>query len=63
MNFRQLRTEGNCKVSREMPYYNLDMIVSLGYRVKSKIVTNFRRWSTEYLKEYMIKVLQMIMRV
>lgn len=50
-------------MSREMPYYNLDMIVSLGYRVKSKIVTNFRRWSTEYLKEYMIKVLQMIMRV
>ena len=54
-NFRQVRTEGNRKVSRELPYYNLDMIISLGYRVKSKIATNFRRWATERLKEYMIK--------
>lgn len=53
--FRQVRTEGNRKVSREIPYYNLDMIISLGYRVKSKIATNFRRWATERLKEYMIK--------
>ena len=53
--FRQVRTEGNRKVSRELPYYNLDMIISLGYRVKSKIATNFRRWATERLKEYMIK--------
>ena len=53
--FRQVRTEGNRKVSREMSYYNLDMIISLGYRVKSKIATNFRRWATERLKEYMIK--------
>ena len=36
-------------------HYNLDMIISLGYRVKSKIATNFRRWVTERLKEYMIK--------
>ncbi|HJC33624.1 virulence RhuM family protein [Mediterraneibacter glycyrrhizinilyticus] len=36
-------------------HYNLDMIISLGYRVKSKIATNFRRWATERLKEYMIK--------
>ena len=36
-------------------YYNLDLIISLGYRVKTKIVTNFRRWATERLKEYMIK--------
>ena len=36
-------------------FYNLDMIISLGYRVKSKIATNFRRWATERLKEYMIK--------
>ncbi len=54
-NFRQVRTEGNREVSREMPHYNLDMIISLGYRVKSKIATNFRRWATERLKEYMIK--------
>ena len=53
--FRQVRTEGNRKVARELPYYNLDMIISLGYRVKSKIATNFRRWATERLKEYMIK--------
>ena len=36
-------------------HYNLDMIISLGYRVKSKIATSFRRWTTERLKEYMIK--------
>lgn len=36
-------------------YYNLDMIISLGYRIKSRIATNFRRWATERLKEYMIK--------
>jgi hypothetical protein len=38
-----------------MPFYNLDMIISLGYRVKSIIATSFRRWATERLKEYMIK--------
>lgn len=53
--FRQVRKEGSREVSRELPYYNLDMIISLGYRVKSKIATNFRRWATERLKEYMIK--------
>ena len=36
-------------------YYKLDMIISLGYRIKSKIATNFRKWATERLKEYMIK--------
>lgn len=54
-NFRQVRMEGNRQVAREIPHYNLDMIISLGYRVKSKIATNFRRWATERLKEYMIK--------
>ncbi|WP_310602987.1 virulence RhuM family protein [Anaerosporobacter sp.] len=54
-NFRQVRKEGNRDVAREMPFYNLDMIISLGYRVKSAIATNFRRWATERLKEYMIK--------
>lgn len=53
--FRQVRTEGNRQVVRELPYYNLDMIISLGYRVKSIVATNFRRWATERLKEYMIK--------
>lgn len=42
-------------VNREIPYYNLDMILSLGYRIKSKVATSFRRCATERLKEYMIK--------
>ena len=54
-NFRQVRKEGNRKVSRQIPFYNLDMIISLGYRIKSKVATNFRKWATERLKEYMIK--------
>lgn len=53
--FRQVRKEGNREVNRELPFYNLDMIISLGYRVKSAIATKFRRWATERLKEYMIK--------
>lgn len=53
--FRQVRKEGNREVNRELPFYNLDMIISLGYRVKSAIATNFRRWATDRLKEYMIK--------
>lgn len=53
--FRQVRTEGNRQVAREAPHYNLDMIISLGYRVKSKVATRFRRWATERLKEYMVK--------
>ncbi len=54
-NFRQVRQEGSRQVSREMPFYNLDMIISLGYRVKSIVATHFRRWATERLKEYIIK--------
>lgn len=54
-NFRQVRKEGNREVGRELTFYNLDMIISLGYRVKSRIATHFRRWATERLKEYMIK--------
>ena len=54
-NFRQVQKEGNRTVAREIPFYNLDMIISLGYRIKSKVATNFRRWATEKLKEYMIK--------
>lgn len=54
-NFRQVRLEGNREVNREIPLYNLDMIISLGYRIKSSIATNFRIWATQRLKEYMIK--------
>ena len=53
--FRQVRREGNRDVTRDVLYYNLDMIISLGYRIKSSIATQFRRWATERLKEYMIK--------
>ena len=53
--FRQVRTEGNRQVSRELPYYNLDMILSLGYRIKSIVATRFRQWASARLKEYMIK--------
>lgn len=53
--FRQVRMEGLRQVTREIPHYNLDMIISLGYRVKSMIATHFRRWATERLKEYLIK--------
>ena len=53
--FRQVRREGNRDVTRDVLHYNLDMIISLGYRIKSSIATQFRRWATERLKEYMIK--------
>jgi len=53
--FLIVQKEGNRNVERKVKYYNLDMIISLGYRIKSKVATNFRRWATERLKEYMIK--------
>lgn len=53
--FRQVQIEGTREVSRELPFYNLDMIISLGYRVKSMVATQFRRWATELLKEYLKK--------
>ena len=57
--FLIVRKEGSRSVERKVKYYNLDMIISLGYRIKSKIATNFRKWATERLKEYMIKVFTM----
>lgn len=51
-NFRTTAVDGK---NYNVVHYNLDMIISLGYRIKSKIATNFRRWATERLKEYMIK--------
>lgn len=53
--FRTVQTEGERTVSRTVAHYNLDMIISLGYRIKSSIATQFRRWATARLKEYMIK--------
>lgn len=54
-NLLQVRQEGSREVTREIPFYNLDMIISLGYRIRSVIATHFRRWATERLKEYIIK--------
>lgn len=54
-DFRQVRTEGSRQVSRSLPHYNLDMIISVGYRVRSKVATRFRIWATERLREYIVK--------
>lgn len=53
--FRQVRQEGTRQVTREIPFYNLDMIISLEYRLRSVIATHFRRWATERLKKFIIK--------
>ncbi len=53
--FRQVRTEGGRQVERTMPFYNLDMIISLGYRIKSIIATRFRRWASDKIKQYLTK--------
>lgn len=54
-NFRQVRQEGTRMVNRTVPYYNLDMIIALGYRVRSITATRFRQWATLRLKEYITK--------
>ena len=53
--FATVQTEGERQVSRDINYYNLDAIISVGYRVKSVVATRFRQWATARLKEYMIK--------
>jgi hypothetical protein len=53
--FRQVRQEGKRMVAREIPMYNLDMIISVGYRVNSKRGVKFRQWATRKLKEYILK--------
>ncbi|MBU0475014.1 MAG: virulence RhuM family protein [Bacteroidetes bacterium] len=53
--FRQVRQEGSREVEREIDHYNLDVIISVGYRVKSPQGTQFRIWATQRLKEYIIK--------
>ncbi|MEI7621157.1 MAG: virulence RhuM family protein [Candidatus Moraniibacteriota bacterium] len=50
-----VRKEGNREVSRDLEYYNLDLIISVGYRVKSGIATAFRQWATARLSEYIVK--------
>ena len=52
---RQVQVEGNRRVNRQIPFYNLDMILSLGYRVKSVVATRFRRWANKVLKEHLLR--------
>lgn len=51
----QVQTEGKRQVTRTIPYFNLDMIISVGYRVNSKRGTKFRQWASKILKEYMMR--------
>ena len=53
--FRIVQTEGNRKVSRLVDFYNLEMILAVGYRVRSHRGTQFRRWATERLREFLVK--------
>lgn len=54
-NFTTVKNEGGRNVTRNIDYYNLDMIISIGYRVKSQNGVIFRKWATKILKDYMIK--------
>ena len=54
-NFLTVQKEGARDVQRKLTFYNLDMIISVGYRVKSLIATRFRIWATQRLKEYIVK--------
>jgi prophage maintenance system killer protein len=53
--FRTVQMEGKRKITRDLEYYNLDIIISVGYRVKSKRGTQFRIWANKVLKEYLVK--------
>ena len=53
--FAQVQTEGKRQVERQIPIYNLDMIISVGYRINSHRGVQFRQWAAQVLKEYMIK--------
>jgi prophage maintenance system killer protein len=50
-----VQIEGGRQVIRELEFYNLDVIISIGYRVNSKVGTHFRQWATQRLKDYLIK--------
>lgn len=53
--FATVQNEGNRNVERDIEYYNLDLIISIGYRVNFKQGTQFRQWATQRLKDYLIK--------
>lgn len=51
-DFLIARLEGNREVNRSIEYYNLDAIISVGYRIKSTIATRFRQWATQHIREF-----------
>ena len=51
----QVQNEGGRRVTRNIAYYNLDMIISIGFRVNSKPAIKFRKWANKIIKEYMVK--------
>lgn len=54
-DFLQVQTEGSRQVERKQRFYNLDAVISVGYRIKSHVATRFRQWATQRLREYIIK--------
>jgi hypothetical protein len=54
-DFLIVRMEGKREVNRNIEYYNLDAIISVGYRIKSAVATRFRQWATQHIKEYIVK--------
>lgn len=54
-DFLIVQKEGNREINRKQKYYNLDVIISVGYRIKSQVATQFRIWATKRLKEYIVK--------
>ncbi len=53
--FRQVQKEGNRTISRDIDHYNLNMIISVGYRIKSARATQFRIWATNVLRKYIVE--------
>lgn len=53
--FLQVQKEGNREVKRKQKFYNLDAIISVGYRIKSHVATKFRQWATQHIKEFIVK--------
>lgn len=54
-DFLQVQKEGSRMIERKQKFYNLDAIISVGYRIKSHIATSFRIWATQRLREYIVK--------
>src|SRR3546814_13688903 len=54
-DFLIVRTEGKREVKRNQKLYNLDVIISIGYRIKSQVATKFRQWATQRLKDYLLQ--------